>query len=509
MTFSGMLFSDQRGKVESTPGYPDFFKDLNLDQVVDELCTGKEEYDLKPFFCIPLHDPDMVLYRQEIMRDLENEGLFALIQSFAGKMREVRGRLAQAEKLRVPYQKKRWFLDAAALYGDAVEHLHRDLSHADLKSQGFLAFREYLTAYAAGSGFKSLVAEARSIQAELATIRYCLWIKGSRITVKKYENEADYGIDVDATFAKFKIREVEEYQASFPPTWDMNHVEAGILERVARLYPDVFADFDVFCEKNVNFLDAAIVAFDREIQFYIAFLDFMARFRKAGLKFCYPQLSLDSKDIHDYEGFDAALALKLIKENSPIVCNDFYLRGRERIVVVTGPNQGGKTTFARAFGQMHYLAGIGCPVPGKEARLFLCDRLFTHFGKEAEIKDLYGKLFDDVARIHDILDRATPRSIVLINEIFTSTTLHDAVFLSRQVMEKIKHADLLCVWVTFIDELASAGDQVVSMVSQIVPDNPSSRTFKIVRKPADGLSYAIAIAEKYRMTYEQLKDRLP
>jgi len=509
MAFSGMLFKDQRGKAETTPMYPDFFKDLNLDQVVDAICAGKEEYDLKPFFSIQLHDPDMVLYRQEIMRDLEEQSLFVLIQFFAGKMREVRSRLAQAGKLRVPYQKEKWFLDAVAVYGDAVERLQQDLFLADLRSRGFLAFREYVTAYAAASGFTSLVAEARRIRAELAAIRYCLWIKGCRITVKKYENEADYGVDVDATFAKFKIREVEDYQASFSPALDMNHVEAGILVRVARLYPAIFADLDSFCEKNADFLNATIVAFDREIQFYIAFLDFMAGFRKVGLKFCYPLISVDSKEIQVLEGFDAALALKLIKENSPIVCNDFYLRGRERIIVVTGPNQGGKTTFARAFGQMHYLAGIGCPVPGREALLFLCDKLFTHFGKEEETKDLYGKLFDDVARIHDILDRATPRSIVLINEIFTSTTLHDAVFLSRQVMESIKRADLLCVWVTFVDELSHLGDQVVSMVSQIVPGNPSLRTFKIVRTPADGLSYAIAIAEKYRMTYDQLKDRLP
>lgn len=506
-----ILFDEPAASADVCQEPPEFFTDLNLDQIVEAIVAGRAEYNLKPFFYTPLNCIETIEYRQEIFKDLEDPVLAGLIGSFAREMREMRSCFAQAEKFYYHREKQAWFLDAVDGYCNAVTGLAGDLTSSltgsALRSRGLAAFRQYLIRYTASDSFVSLLSETQQLRAGLSQLQYSLHIRGNRITVAKYESESDYSAEVSDTFEKFKHGSSKEYRFEFPSYPEMNHVEAAIADLLAELYPEIFSALEAFYSRRRAYLDPTIAAFDREVQFYLAMLEHIERFKAAGLCFCYPVVG-ESKEIRGNNTFDLALAAKLIPEKRTVVTNDFYLGNPERIFVVSGPNQGGKTTFARMFGQLHYLAALGVPVAGSEAALFLCDRLSTHFEREEDIQNLSGKLEDDLLRIHRILEAATPKSILIMNESFLSTTLNDALFLSKEIMQRIIRLDMLCVSVTFLDELASLSETTVSMVSTVDPEDPATRTFKIIRRPADGLAYAAAIAEKYRLTYDQVRNRI-
>ena len=507
VAFQSILFERPHPRVEAV-GEPDFFADLNLDQVLASMTVGRDEYELTPFFHASLHHVTEVRYRHEVLRDLEKTDVLRTVRRFGAAMRRMREHLAKVDKLHYQLQKQSWFLDAVEIYCDAVRSFTGELGELELGSRGLRGLVDYLIEYAGSARFTSLVDSTKALKDALATVRYAIRTNGARVTVTRYEGEPDYGAEVEQTFAKFQHGAVDSYLVKLPDHTDMNHVEAQILDGVARLHPEVFEPRAEFCSKHRNYLDATIGRFDREVQFYLAYLELIGPLKAAGLPFCYPHVATRSKAIGAVDAFDVALANKLVSEGNQVVGNDFHLGGPERIFVVTGPNNGGKTTFARMVGQLHHLAGLGLPVPGRDARLFLPDRIFTHFEKQEDIETLHGKFDDELVRVHAILEQATPHSLIVMNESFNSTTLNDALFVGTEVMKILLELDCLGVYVTFVDEIAALSGATVSMVSQIAPHNPAERTFKVIRQPANGRAYAWAIAEKYGLTYQRLMERV-
>jgi DNA mismatch repair ATPase MutS len=509
MGFESILFDgfeeDQHQEISEAPA---FFRDLNLDQLIAAVTADWEEYDLTDFYSIPPNRLETITYRQEVMRDLEDDGVMQSLKRFSAQFQLMRKYLQQSKTLTYKNAKERWFLDAIDIYCDAAQGFSRDLLALKLDSRGLRAFCEYLEQYCESSYFRRLVAESKKLSSDLSMIRVRLRIKNGAVTVSHYDGENDYSTAVERTFEKFRSGTTRAYSIKKRNREGLNHIQTQILDRVAMLHPEIFRTLEAFCILHAGYLDKRISKFDREIQFYVSYLTYIDKLRGAGLNFCLPILSQTSKAVSARDGFDLVLADKLIREGGRVVCNDFSLSGSERILVVSGPNQGGKTTYARMFGQLHYLASLGCPVPGSEAQLFLFDRLFAHFEQEENIANLRGKLQDDLVRIRTILDEATPNSILIMNEIFSSTTLSDAIYLGKQILARLSALDVLVVCVTFLDELASFSDKTVSVVSQVNPENPALRSFKLVRKPADGLAYALAIAQKYRVTYDCVTERI-
>jgi hypothetical protein len=508
--FPSLLFKEAAAQARGgSDADRSFARDLNLDQIVAAIAGDREDHGLiADVLFTRLRDGGTVRYRQDVFRDLEDPALLDAVLQFTGLMTEVRAHLRQLVGMQYRYQREGWLLDAASIYCEAVRSLAGRLVAELVNSRALTALRDYLAAYASSDRFTALADDTRDCVSALGRVRYCVRIRGPRVDVSRYQEEGDYSAAVLKTFERFQQEAPSDYLIHYRMQPGVNHITAQITERVARLFPEEFTALADFSRRHAGFLDEGIRRADQELRFYLAYLDYTKPLRQAGLRFCYPEVSSTTKEISAAGTFDLALASKLVADRKPVITNDFHLTGRERILVVTGPNQGGKTTFARTFGQLHHLASIGCPVPGGAARLFLPDRIFTNFGREEDLARMSGKLEDDLVRIGEMLRTATSDSIIILNETFASTTLHDAQFLGTKLLTKVMRLDALCVYITFVDELASLGEQVVSMMSTVVPEHPAERTFKVVRKPADGLAFALAIAEKYDLTYGRLRERL-
>ncbi|QLL10256.1 MutS-related protein [Mycobacterium vicinigordonae] len=487
---------------------PDFFADLHLDQIFAAVTAGYGDSDIATTFYAPLRELPTVQYRQQVFCDLDDEQTRSSIQQFVDGARAMRRRLNVARSAWHRLQRQGWLIAAIESYCRAVGLLCDDLLHIRIRSLGLRNFGEHLAGYVNSETFTTLVAETQTMRDQLRKVRYLVHIEGLRVRVEKFDEQMDYSSVVAETFERFATEVSKDYRGALPEFNDMNHVEEQILECVAKLHPETFTLLDSYCRRHEHFIEPVIARFEHEIHFYLSYLAFVDRLTAAGLRFCYPDLTDEPGAMEVGDAFDLALAINTLQEQDHPVTNNFSLSGSERIFVVTGPNQGGKTTFARTIGQCAYLAALGCPIPASRARLTLPDQIFTHFERQEDLSTLHGKLDNELVRIHDILSRATDTSIVIMNESFSSTTVNDALLIGREVLGRIIALHCVAVYVSFLDELSALDPVCVSMVGEVAPDDPTQRTFKFSRRPADGLAYAAALADKYGLSYGALTRRI-
>jgi DNA mismatch repair protein MutS len=481
--------------------------DLNLEPVIAAL-VKRGGGDVRSQFRIPLRDVADTAYRQDVFRDLTDAVLRERIEAFVKTLRGLRDRGRHARTIRNRRRAQRLALASAATYVAAVLALTEALTHAHLVSEALRGIAAYLDRYVRSEAFRTLQTDVTRLEHELEAVTYGLELLEDRVHVWPAGPRDDYGAAVERTLRAFRRDASQTARGATPQPSDMNAVEAEILDRVAHMHPEPFAALESFAQQHDGYVDRGVARFEREVAFYLSYLAYADRFEAAGLPFCLPDLSATDKRIDVRDGYDLALADTLLDAEEHVVVNDVRLDSTERIMVITGANQGGKSTYARMVGQLHYLAALGCPVPARRARLFSFRELLTHFDRPEDPSTLQGKLHDELTRLHALLGRASSGSVVILNEAFSSTSSDDALALGRATLERLLDLDALAVYVTFVDELSSFDTRVASIATAVHPEDPSRRTFELVRRPADGRAHALAVARTYGLTYEDLRHRL-
>ncbi len=204
MSFESILDLASRGPERHEQ--PPCLHDLNLDQLVGEITAIHEKSDLASFFYGPLATVDAVLYRHEALRDLEDHVLLEAVREFGERMGAWRGHLARIEKAYYAHQRERLFLTAVHVYCDAVRTLGGSPRGAGAQFARLC--------WAAGlpvqlrRGVTRYVGRLRDQAGRRASGADPLHgaVKGGRVTVGRYEAEADYSAEIGEVFAKFSRR---------------------------------------------------------------------------------------------------------------------------------------------------------------------------------------------------------------------------------------------------------------------------------------------------------------
>jgi len=503
MEFKSIIYNDSANsrKLNSNNSILD---DFSLRDIFKGIIGSVKNDDLDDFLSRPLDNLDNILYRQEVFKDLEIPQIRTTMTQFVKRSSQILYNIDALNDFD-DLQRERWLLDSVSLYCKSLIDLLNNMSKFSMKSRGFSGLSGYLDNYIKSDEFKSLLKETDDLETGLSAIKYLMNIKGVKITVRKDRDSDDYASEVHEAFSRFLDKDEIIQTHDYPP--GVGHVEAAIVELVSKFYPELFSKLKEFYKKRLNFMDETISKFMHEIVFYLKYLDYIKPLEESGLHFCIPEIKDGPDKVYCMEFFDLALAAKLKNRNEIPVTNDIIVNRDSSMVIVTGPNNGGKTTFARSFGQLHYLALLGLPVPGKSASILYVDKIFSHFERTENPENNMGRLEEELERLHNILENATDRSLIIINEMLSSTTLKDGIEIGRNIIHLIQKKMTFCMYVTFIHELAEL-DGVTSYVSQIDSKNPEIRTYKILPRKPDGMAYAKALANKYGLTYEVLRGRI-
>jgi DNA mismatch repair protein MutS len=480
---------------------PAFFADTGLDGILDLILPGRDGDALRCVYYELSVDRETVRYRQEIMRALEIPDIVAIFQTFCRAVEGAVHTMADGRKVRAPAQRDKYTVDGAAAYCDAVRELLEAASQRKISSDGLRSFVDAVRTYASGPRFGQMEALLRRAKDGVEAISFSLKIRNGRVLIGPAIPNGNFILETREDFActAENAQEGKPHEIRLFGELELGPLGILIADALQGRHPGAFALLHRAAEGAEQLPEPFILAFTREFRFYTSFLETVQSLRAKGLSFAYPSISGGGVRIDG--AYDMDLALK----QDAVVPNDFHLTGDERGIVVTGANHSGKTTYIRAIGQIAVLAALGLPAPCGYAEMPLFAGFFSHFSDAEEGAAGKGRLKEELLKLRPILTAAGKGSLVLLNEMFSSTTAQDAQAMAVRIINTLTDSGVCVLCVTHT--LGDMPKRMVSMAAQVAPDS-HERLYKIVRAPVETHAHVDALLEAYRLSYRDIKERI-
>lgn len=449
-------------------------------------------------------------------------------------------------------------LDELNDYIHCVEALHDCLKEQSIHSKGFVGLKEYVESLYVDHGFAELkkdIEAARIETADLKSITVGINLNDRfeadgigliSVNSKQFTKSNMLSHFCDHLTARNRVRDdcawkgeykFEPFDApeAFLPNAQMLgifHIPDGDVAKDVTRYTDRIVNHmlsrlvknlkDVL-NRYVSVTITDMTDLIPELMYYIRWAEYIEKLREQGAVFHKPVVHIPDSSNGARDTFymkargiyNIKLAAFDTEEAGQIVPNDLDFDEEHRVYILTGANRGGKTTITQAIGQLFVLAQGGIYIPGESFEFSPVDGVYTHFPADEDKTLDLGRLGEECKRFKEMYDSASEKSLMLLNETFSTTSFEEGYYIARDSVRAILAKGIRTIYNTHMHKLAfdieamNEAQTSGKAYSLVIHNEGAQRSYKIEIAPPIGKSFASDIAKKYGVTYEMLVESEP
>jgi DNA mismatch repair ATPase MutS len=447
-------------------------QDLELNTLFNAMALGDKflfEVTQKVILSGLDNDLDTILYRQNILKDcLKNAAIVREIYAIAVEAIASEKKVYFGFFSKSPYLILHRAIQVLQMFVGMLKKLkHIAAEHADkFESEGFTAFFAMLNKELSDEYFASIQNHLRELKFRggvLISAELGKGNKGANYVLRKQDRKQSWlqwilaqmlpELEIVQAIEELVKRWIEQIFAQKPSAYtfyiaDRDQSGARALselnDRGINLVANALA-------QSTDHILSFFTMLRTELAFYVGSLNLHGQLARMGAPMSFPLPVAPGERRHSFNGlYDVCLALTMKQK---IVGNDVDA-DHKNLVIITGANQGGKSTFLRSIGLAQLMMQCGMFVPAESFCANVCDGLFTHYRRKEDVTMSSGKLDEELSRMSDIVNNITSNPVVLFNESFAATNEREGSEIARQIICALVEKRIKVFFVTHLYEFA-------------------------------------------------------
>jgi hypothetical protein len=429
---------------ELPPGHDALIQDLEIGTLIATMAAGDELVSevAQRALLLSLQDPDAIAYRQQVLADcLREPSVVRDLYALAGEALKAERSIWRGLGTGYPRTVLSTAVQKMELFVGFLRRLRKvaDEHGGKFTSPGWTRFFVMLREALDAPYFELVESQLAALEFKgglLMSAQLGPGNKGTAYTLRWPRAQSLLGRVFDRSGYSFTIPERDD--SGFRALGDLEDKGANPAANAL--------------SQAVDHVHGFFVMLRAEIAFYVGCLNLSERLTELREPMTLPMATASGECALSARGlYDVCLALTTPE---PVVGNDVNADGKS-LVMITGANQGGKSTFLRSIGQAQLMTQSGMFVGAESLRVNVCDAVLTHYKREEDRAMESGKLDEELARMGEIADHITPRSMLLCNESFASTNEREGSQIAREVVTALLESGVKVLFVTHMFDLAS------------------------------------------------------